>query len=477
MGTSLASPSSQNPRSSGLTLCALAGVLAMVAATGLLWISPWAFAAIACIGAFVIAIANPFYGLLTLCAILPFDIYLGSLFVSELVLVSIFLGLCFHMHWSGRRWQSDSLIFLLILYWICTASTVFVAVDKGAVLKAAMKLALMIGAAFYSDQITWDERKLRQFLILLALATSLPALYGIFESMTGTSETALDKLLHIVPTESALGAEQILRAHSTFRYVLEFGMYLAIQFSILAPVFVLGASRRIKPAVRWILGTVASIELLALILSFARSSWLGVAAGVLFLLVGMLRRQKKLAVRLLVILAFAAVVAAPFAINKAESVSDFSGDLLRLSLWVRGSEVIAAHPLLGVGPNNLRYHMPMISLWGEDLPVGTLENLYLTVAAETGLLSLLILCAVFWGAIRRAFQAIPKAHSSLLATVESGVGVALIAAMACGLTDPVLTSTQNGLLLFLLLGVQRSIHRNNCVSPGTLSSSQVREPA
>jgi O-antigen ligase len=119
----------------------------------------------------------------------------------------------------------------------------------------------------------------------------------------------------------------------------------------------------------------------------------------------------------------------------------------------------------------------MISLWGEDLPVGTLENLYLTVAAETGLLSLLILCAVFWGAIRRAFQAIPKAHSSLLATVESGVGVALIAAMACGLTDPVLTSTQNGLLLFLLLGVQRSIHRNNCVSPGTLSSSQVRESA
>jgi O-antigen ligase len=110
----------------------------------------------------------------------------------------------------------------------------------------------------------------------------------------------------------------------------------------------------------------------------------------------------------------------------------------------------------------------MISLWGQQLPVGTLENLYLTVAGETGLVSLLILCAVFWGALRRAFRAIPNAHTSLLATVESGVGVALVAAMTCGLTDPVLTSTQNGLLLFFLLGLQRAVSRDNNLKPASV---------
>lgn len=468
MGTSEASASLENQRTIGIAFCMLTGMLAFVAASGLLWFSAWAFAAFMCLSAFLIAIANPFFALLMLSAILPFDVYLGSLFASELVLLCILLGLCFYKHRSGLRWKSDSLIYLLILYWVCTASTLFVAVDKGAVLKAVMKLALMIGAAFYVEQIDWNERKVRQFLVLLAVATSLSALYGIFESLTGTSETLLDKLLHIVPTESALGAAQILRAHSTFRYVLEYGIYLALQLSLIVTIFVLGATKRFKPGMRWVLGTIVFIELLALILSFARTSWLGLAAGILFLLIGMLRRQRKLAIRLLVFLAFLGAAIAPFAIEKAQSVSDLSGDLLRLSLWVRGAAVIAAHPLLGVGPSNLQYYMPMISLWGQQLPVGTLENLYLTVAGETGLVSLLILCAVFWGALRRSFHAIPNAHASLLVAVESGVGVALVVAMTSGLTDPVLTSTQNCLLLFLLLGLQRAVNKAGRGLPGNL---------
>jgi hypothetical protein len=103
MSTSIASASAGNQYATGVALCTLAGVMVLVAATGLLWFSPFAFAAFACLSAFLIAMANPFYALLFLCAILPFDVYLGSLFVSELVLVCILLGYASISTGAGNR--------------------------------------------------------------------------------------------------------------------------------------------------------------------------------------------------------------------------------------------------------------------------------------------------------------------------------------------------------------------------------------
>ncbi|MCA1646526.1 MAG: O-antigen ligase family protein [Chloroflexi bacterium] len=84
----------------------------------------------------------------------------------------------------------------------------------------------------------------------------------------------------------------------------------------------------------------------------------------------------------------------------------------RLELWGAALRMVAAHPLLGVGPDNFRH------LYGAQLGLETWDervqanNLYLELLADTGLLGLAAFGWVVAGPLRRAARSLDLRHGA-----------------------------------------------------------------
>ncbi|HEX7120120.1 MAG TPA: oligosaccharide flippase family protein [Longimicrobiales bacterium] len=203
---------------------------------------------------------------------------------------------------------------------------------------------------------------------------------------------------------------------------------------------------------------------LGLLATFSRGNWLAAATSTLVLL---LIGERRLMLRLWGLGLIAAVfvdLASGGALS--DRILDTLGDDLvvqRLALQLTGLLIFAAHPIVGIGPggfaDGLERYGPQIG-WLWDY-VGSAHNVYIHMAAETGIVGLLALLA-FFGAVfatllraaRRARNdpATPAEEASLRRTAlwsfttvclagmvewsfAHGVGqlIMLIAAMGCGL--------------------------------------------
>ncbi|HQR47151.1 MAG TPA: O-antigen ligase family protein, partial [Thermoanaerobaculia bacterium] len=153
-------------------------------------------------------------------------------------------------------------------------------------------------------------------------------------------------------------------------------------------------------------GGVAALGTLAIALSLTRNAYLGLAAGVLVLV---LLRKPKIAF-VLVPLGLAAYLAAPAAVrDRARSTFDPADETVRdrVAMWRAGRLMIRDHPLFGVGPGRIKEVYPDYRQPGFVEPrVGHLHNNLVMTAAETGLPSaafyLWFVGAALLGGVRRA---------------------------------------------------------------------------
>lgn len=151
-----------------------------------------------------------------------------------------------------------------------------------------------------------------------------------------------------------------------------------------------GLSRRILLGA-WLSAAVVAVALLA---AFTRGVWLGAFAGLAYLLARSQRRLLWLLPAALLLLYFASP---SWLQRRGQSIFDIGTDTSIQSrvvmLWT-GMKMIAAHPLFGVGPEQvgadfLLYkpaEMPLPPAW-----YGHLHNNFLQLAAESG-----IPCLLFW---------------------------------------------------------------------------------
>ena len=130
----------------------------------------------------------------------------------------------------------------------------------------------------------------------------------------------------------------------------------------------------------------------ALVLSFTRSVWLGGAAGLAYLLA----RWRPRLLWGAPILLIAALALAPQPLRqRLRSIADPGANQARLIMWRTGVNMIAARPLVGVGPEHIspdfRRYMPADV---HELPpafYGHLHNMYVHYAAERGVPALVAL--------------------------------------------------------------------------------------
>lgn len=180
--------------------------------------------------------------------------------------------------------------------------------------------------------------------------------------------------------------------------------------------FLLALSRALLPLKddsareRLLYALAAALIFAVVILSQTRGAYLGLAAGLAFMFAFASGTRKKLAILAGALLAAGAVLTAlsPSLRGNLAAMTEYrqgdftensrnTGISVRLELWKLGYKMFKAHPVVGVGPDNVKKVFK--TFHPEPFPekdvFGTLNNLYLHQAAERGILGLGALLLLF----------------------------------------------------------------------------------
>jgi len=154
--------------------------------------------------------------------------------------------------------------------------------------------------------------------------------------------------------------------------------------------------------------------------------------------------------------------------QRLSTLSDatFQSNAERLRMWEAGWAMIQDNPWLGVGPGHVRRVVPQYQSESDRKagPWGHLHNTFIHMAAERGIPALLAF--LFWMAL--LFRASWKGWKSADLQV-SGLGLAgmlaMVAFLACGMTERVYGDTEIMMMFFFLLGTSAPSPRFNTITP------------
>lgn len=212
---------------------------------------------------------------------------------------------------------------------------------------------------------------------------------------------------------------------------MTFSQATALAFVTLAS-YLLFARRR--PGHR-IWAAVATAIGMALLLSFTRSVWLALIAAAFYLLAAA-KPRALLAVPVLLAVVYAA---APDSLRQRVHSIQPGANENRLIMWRTGLNMIAAHPLLGVGPERAGPRFAEFQPADvEELPpgfYGHLHNVYIHFAAERGIPAALIVLWLFgrilWD-MRRGLRGLPDGRDDRRFLLHAGVaGTLAVALVSC----------------------------------------------
>jgi len=242
-------------------------------------------------------------------------------------------------------------------------------------------------------------------LLLAAKKEHLPRLSAVY-----TAAAALSAVFGLAEVaRSALAGDLIVARAGVFMNAVRYGEAMTLAFLLVLSRLLLPSKESFKRERLFYLLAAAPI-FAALILSQARGSYLGVIAGVLTIFFFAPSTRRKLAVYAGLMFAATAllVTVTPVLRHRLSAMTtvrqgDFSenspstGINVRLELWKLGYKMFRAHPVLGVGPDNIRRVFKKFhpGQFPEEGIYGTLNNLYVHQAAERGAAGLAALLLLF----------------------------------------------------------------------------------
>ena len=173
----------------------------------------------------------------------------------------------------------------------------------------------------------------------------------------------------------------------------------------------------------------------ALVLSFTRSAWLALLVGGLYLLAS----AKPRALALVPVAAAALYFWGPAGLQERIRSIRPEANQSRIVMWRTGLNMVAAHPLLGVGPERVGPRFAEFRPEDvEELPpgfYGHLHNLYIHYAAERGVPAALIVLWLFGQILfdmRRGLKRLPEACDDRRYLLQAGAsGTLVMAVLSC----------------------------------------------
>jgi putative inorganic carbon (hco3(-)) transporter len=189
------------------------------------------------------------------------------------------------------------------------------------------------------------------------------------------------------------------RAISTFVVPGEFAGYLLFLIPVAIGVALVTHSRALRA-----LGSCAAVlGVVALAATYSRAGWLGFAVGCAFF-VYMQRRSRRLGVLLGVVLLIGLVTISVY--NGHHNPSEY---FTRLSIWRTGLRTVQLFPLTGVGPGAFRHIYPLLRPPDGEASAFHAHNYLLNAFAETGLVGIATLLALWWTFGRAMMRAVARA--------------------------------------------------------------------
>lgn len=274
---------------------------------------------------------------------------------------------------------------------------------------ASLNSDLLTAVTFFGLCLFLRPKQLGLVLFFYLAAVTVAALWGVFQSLNGLTQ--------------GLNIRAHAAAHPVrFGEIMTIGLALALSRI---------ASPKTHPAyVQKLLYTSVLVIISAIVLSQTRGAYLGTAL-VVIVLFSACRPTKRAIISLLLAGALLGVALAALnpeirqkfnsilpgassAINRDLPATDSSINT-RLALWELGFRIIKDHPLLGVGPANVKKvfleycpgELPGGGVWG------SLHNLYIHQTAERGLLGLAALLILFTSMLTKSFRAFQKGTPEL----------------------------------------------------------------
>lgn len=170
----------------------------------------------------------------------------------------------------------------------------------------------------------------------------------------------------------------------------------------------------------------------AMLLTFSRIGWVGLAVAIAFFVVMRSQGGRARFAQGAAILAVALALVLLF-FNEHHNPSE---NYTRLSIWQAAFGIIDRFPLTGVGPFGFSKIYPFVRLPGGDATAFHAHSMYLTFLAELGIVGFLAFCWVVWSfgvAWYRRVRELPRDMSLLTTAITAGV----VGTLVQGLIDTV----------------------------------------
>ncbi|MBI4789921.1 MAG: O-antigen ligase family protein [Chloroflexi bacterium] len=370
----------------------------------------------------------------------PIPVSVGNLTAVDLLVVVVlalwFARLIAREHEIRIRWPPLSLPFAIFLFAALLTTTVAISLQYAA--KELVKWFEMFAMYVYVAN-NLDAQKAARVLAVLLLAGASEAAIGIYQF-----------LFRVGPEGFSLFG-RFMRAYGTFEQPNPYAGYLGLIIPIALGVVLSVNTDELRPRKQSTVNTrtvhrslftrtqfvrvyclllTASVSLVAmlaaLLMSWSRGAWLGVAAALVVVVVVQSRRAFVLSVIAAFVLTFAILLSSinliPGVIaERFSGIGDYFGVfdvrgvkvddanfaiVERMAHWQAAWEMWRDLPLLGVGFGNYVPAYPAYALPRWSDPLGHAHNYYLNIAAEAGLVGLLAYLGLWSAAAWQGWRAL-----------------------------------------------------------------------
>jgi hypothetical protein len=288
-------------------------------------------------------------------------------------------------------------------------------------IKSFMYIGVLI-ASYYLVLLCVNRiEHMKVFIALLIIATSVVCLISLKYHTSGR-----------------LGS-LVLRNPNSFANFLA----LVIPFSI--GLFFYG---RLEKGKKIILVFFLSLMFINLVLTFSRSAWIGVFAGILSLFI--------FKPRLPLVLLVCGIISAVFFFSpiKKRTFKDISdpGVQYRVIKAKIAYDKFKTHPILGDGLGSFHYGAQFSNIWAYRAH-STLENNYLLMLAEGGIVEFLAFLYLIIAFGKKAVTLLKKVKDPFLYSILLGSIMGIISTLAAGMFEDTLFFPKNNWLIGMFMGM------------------------
>ncbi|HAJ56627.1 MAG TPA: hypothetical protein DCL35_02530 [Candidatus Omnitrophica bacterium] len=338
----------------------------------------------------------------------------------------------------------------VVLFFLLSIISMANSSAPAASLKGLKKLSIYFFLYLSALACVRDEKRVKGFIFILIFSAVVVSLDGLYQFAQGQDWFSARELM----SYPHLG---IKRVTASFNQAGSLGIHLGLILPI-----ALSLSIFYGPgAAKWLSRAAVVLIMPALALTYAPGAAFGIYAAAL--LIAALKKKIWIAALLLTGLIFGSFLL-PESLTSWPNGSLFTSVIGRVNMWSTGLKIISIHPFIGSGLHTFPINYQNLCLPGQPHCGGGApyaHNMYLQMAAETGLLGLgafLALMVITFKGLLFIFRS--EKTGNFIKTTSLGLIGGITAYLTHGLLESSIYTSQGALLFWAMLGLSHALIKN-----------------